>query len=310
MRSRVLVVLLALALGSSSTAIASAQAGTAGLSGTVTSESGQPLAGVCVDVFGEQGFGSARTGSDGSYTVSDLPAGEYAVGFNVCEEPLAGFAGEVYDDVSGGSERPTPVVLGEGSVTTGIDAVLMAGATLSGRVTADGDGRPLSGICVAAYSEQSGSVGLDRTDADGGYAITTLRGGDYQVVFNDCAAPFTFRSEAYDDVPTDGGFTGGPDGPGRAPTAVTVADRGQVGGIDAALAEGGSLAGTVKALHTGEPVDGVCVALLPVDPGDAYGPSGVGTTGFQPDGRATPGQYVVPSVAPGSYVLGFNPADF
>lgn len=66
--------------------------------------------------------------------------------------------------------------------------------------------------------------------------------------------------------------------------------------------------GTVTALHTGEPVDGVCVALLPGD-GDVFSsPTIAGFTGMQPDGTPYPGQYVVPSAAPGSYVLGVNPS--
>lgn len=284
-----------------------AQSSSASLSGTVTSETGQPLAGVCVDVFGEQAFTSATTGADGRYGIVELPPGEYVVAFNACEQPLDGFVSEFYDDVSG-NQPPTPVVLEAGTVVTGIDAELMPGATIRGKVTADSGGRPLPGICVAAFSEQAGTFGQDRTDANGDYALTTLRGGDYQVFFSDCSAPFTFLSEIYDDLPLNGGFGGGPDG--ESPTLVTVADRGQVAGIDAALTEGGSVTGTVTALHTGEPVNGLCVGLLSVDGDDFAGPSGLGFSGSQPDGTPSPGEYVVPSVPAGEYVLGFNPLQF
>lgn len=120
------------------------------------------------------------------------------------------------------------MLLESGQVAVDVAASLMVGARVSGRVSADADGRPLEGICVSAFSDETGSFGQDRTGADGSYAITTLRGGDYQVVFDDCSAPYTFLAKAYDDVPMDGGFLVGPGA--EQPTPVPVADRGQAGG--------------------------------------------------------------------------------
>ena len=46
-------------------------------------DSGQPLAGVTVQAAGVQGDEAAITGSDGTYTLSALPVGNYSLNFFV-----------------------------------------------------------------------------------------------------------------------------------------------------------------------------------------------------------------------------------
>ena len=302
MRSRLGVPLLALALAAGGAVPAAAQDGTASLSGTVTSAAtGQPLAGVCVEVQSETVSRSATTAADGTWRATGLPAGEHVITFNVCAEPLAGFAGEFYEDAASWADAD-PVVLRAGQQRTGVDAALEAAARISGRLTDDTTGQPLEGICVIAFDDQLGSFGQDRSAADGTYALESLRGGTYTVIFQDCSDPYTHLSEAYDDVPLEQFSTG------QEPTPVVVEDAQTRTGVDAGLQEGGSVAGTVVGQHHGQPLSNVCVALVQ---DGAQEPEAVTFSGYTPDFEAgpVPGGLVFPGVRPGSYGVLVNPLD-
>ena len=280
-----------------------AQSASSSVSGTVTDAGGQPLADVCVEVFGDSGGDTTLTDGEGRYVVEDLGAGEHLVSFNTCADPRPGLAAEYYDDAAS-VEGAEPVVLADGEQRTGIDAALQPGATISGTVTEQDTGDPLADICVVVFAEESGLLALDITDADGSYAMDTLHAGDYLVSFNDCADPFTHQAELYDDV-SEQEFAAG-----EQPTTVTVEAGGTASGIDAQLEEGGSLRGTVTGLHNGEPLSLVCVALTA--PGAAPAETdGLTFTGFEPtlDADPTPGEYVFPGVEPGSYDVVVNPVD-
>ena len=60
---------------------------------------------------------------------------------------------------------------------SGIDAELVTEGTISGRVTGP-DGEPVANVSVFAESE-SGSGGVDTTDADGRYQLYVLLGWHY-----------------------------------------------------------------------------------------------------------------------------------
>src|SRR5205814_6428912 len=82
----------------------------------------------------------------------------------------------------------------EGRVT-GIDAELAPGTSIVGRVI-DWNGNPLEGVCVAAWTPQSGGsarAGDARTDEAGDYTLVGLTpGAPHKVVF----------------APDDGGMSG------------------------------------------------------------------------------------------------------
>ncbi len=300
MRHRVLVGLLAIAMGlSSSTMPAGAQASTATVSGTVTDASGGPLEGVCVELYGQE-YMIAATDAQGAYRIEGAPDGDYLVAFNACTEPVAGHAAEFYDNAAGFSDA-SPVGVREGQARTGVDARLEDAATISGAVTDEGSGEELEGACVVAVEFEKGLFAQARTGVDGRYALANLRGGEYLVAFGDCSDPFNHMSEVYDHT-----LVGLPLPIDREPTTVTVGEGERVDGIDAALTEGGSVVGTVTTRHTGRPAGFVCVGLFGDDI-QSDSPDGVTVTGFRPDGSAAPGGYVLAGVEPGDYVVGFNP---
>ncbi len=149
MRHRVLVGLLAIAMGlSSSTMPAGAQASTATVSGTVTDASGGPLEGVCVELYGDE-YMLAATDAQGAYRIEGAPDGDYLVAFNACTDPVAGHAAEFYDNAAGFSDA-TPVAVRDGEARTGVDARLEDAATISGAVTDEGSGEELGNACVVA----------------------------------------------------------------------------------------------------------------------------------------------------------------
>ena len=122
-----------------------------------------------------------------------------------------------------------------------------APGSIAGTVT-DVNGQPVANACVGAQldSQLPGySLSGQETDADGHYAISNLPAGKWVVSFEGCG--LDFAPEFYDDKPSY--LTG---------DRVTVADDTTTTGVDASLAEGGKLAGTVTG-PDGKPLADICI---------------------------------------------------
>lgn len=307
MRARVLVCLLALGGGLlTGVAPAGAQTGNGTLSGTVTDEQGEPVEGVCVEVFGaEFEYLTTETVEDGTWSVSVVTPDEYVVGFGTCGGSAPGFSPEWYDDARS-QEDATLVPVDTGQAVTGIDAVLAPSGSFSGTVVDDDTGEPLEEICVVAFESTTGAFGQTLTAADGSYLVEDLPAGDYMVIFGDCAEPFTYITEFYDDVAVVA------DQPETDPTPVTVASGEDTGGIDAGLAEGGAVEGTLTGLHTAQGQPLVCVGLYDADAQADDVPVALSFSGLVPApttdlADVPPGRFVLGGLAPGDYVLATNP---
>ncbi|GHG47875.1 hypothetical protein GCM10011331_09160 [Flavimobilis marinus] len=140
------------------------------ISGRVTTEGGDPVAGSWVYAYAPDGqwVGSAPTDASGDYVVAGLtPDTEYTVEFQDYSGTLVN---EYYDDVRNLADA-TPVPAG----STGIDAELATAATISGRVT-DEKGEPVVGTTVSAhsYNSLSDSGGYATTGDEGTYKISGL----------------------------------------------------------------------------------------------------------------------------------------
>lgn len=156
--------------------------GEGGVAGRVTAaDTGQGLADVLVVVSPVGVVGSpvaaTRTAADGSYLIATgLPGGAYTVQFRAAS---AGGAPNYRD-----ATFPQPVVVTEPELTRDINAVLLRGSTISGRVTAADSGAGLAGVTVIARGSGGAVAGSAATDATGAYAVEGLAPGLYQLEFD------------------------------------------------------------------------------------------------------------------------------
>ena len=188
------------------------------ISGTVYGGSGTatPLADMCVEAGGDGDgtdaggadwyyWGYAQTAADGTYTISNLPVSSdgYDVYFYDCAD--GGYMSQYY------GETVDPAV---GEPSTGVDAHMVLGATISGTVT-DASGHPVNDGCITIDDEYGDYEASGYTDASGAYSINGLATGSYTVVADDC----DYDNEPHDDLAetsaaesvTAGATTGGVD---------------------------------------------------------------------------------------------------
>ncbi|MGH2865413.1 MAG: carboxypeptidase regulatory-like domain-containing protein, partial [Solirubrobacteraceae bacterium] len=280
---------LAVSAGQTSGGIDASVHESAKISGTVTdAASGEPVTGVCVTATPAgtgAGIGSARTGGEGSYTISSgLSSGSYVVEFDpsCAHQYSPSYAGQFYN----GASSPASATLVSASTeasTSGIDAALQAPGTIAGTVTEAADGSPLSGICVDAAA-LDGASGYEQasTEANGGYSIAGLPAGSYKLEFDPgCGGSSAYATQLY----------GEEHGSTATPVAVSA---GLTTDANAALTASGTISGTVTS--DGSAVEGVCV-----DVASSTAPGSRWTT------TAGDGTYSVAGLPAGSYTVEFDP---
>lgn len=264
------------------TAVAADAAATATITGHVTREDdGAPVAGAAVYVSTTTGGFSfnATTDANGDYTVAGLAPGEYTVRF---EAIGTGLVSEYWNGANGWFSAQRIVITGDETVA-GIDASLQVGGSISGTVTRESDGSPVSSVIVRL---SDGSSGLPRsawTAADGSYSIRDLPAGNYTVQFAPMASS-GLASEYWDGANVV-----------SEATVVSVVPGESTRGIDASLAVlpvPATISGRVTNEADGEGASGY-VTLSTAD-GMTAGSGAIGSDG----------SYSV-SVAPGTYILHF-----
>lgn len=243
------------------------------ISGTVRlrNQHGQPLKGICVDATpsgqpdSEIDF-SGATNAEGRYSLKGLTAGRYAVSFSPGCNNNGNYLGQNY---------PHSVTVRLSQVKGGINAYLRPGGIITGTVTAKAGGARLAGICVSADDS------IAETGPDGTYAVDQLSPGKVQLQFSNCSNKGSFAPQFYPNQLDGAKAVSIKIGPGQV-----------VKGINAAMAPGGTISGTIT-LPSGDQPGGVCVQA-----------SG-GSEEQENDGFATThhGSYVVKNLAPDTYDL-------
>jgi hypothetical protein len=246
------------------------------IAGVVTNKQGHPLSFACVSVF------DARTGNQlpqsfdqgfvgkGRYKISGLAPGLYKVQINGC---IGKYGGQWYHGRRT-EAAADPVRVRAGQSTTGIDAALGIGGSISGLVVARATGNPVAKVCVDAFDAASQSFGFAETNKTGHYSMRGLSTGRYSVSFGPCSVKGPNLVALTRQVRV------------TAPHAVT--------GINARLAPGGAVSGTV--VSGSHPQRDTCVEVVPVNP---LGSFGFGFTGSD-------GSYTATGLAAGQYQVFFN----
>jgi len=259
----------------------------ASISGTVTGPGGGPLENIEVSVYAQSAgsqfwdwVNSSSTDATGHYTVPDLAAGTYRVGF----DDFAGavFLSEYWNDKPS-VEQADDVTVVAGTARTGINAALARTSTVSGTVTDGAIG--LGDISVTAYDATSQEeVAFASTAPDGTYTLTDLPAGTYKIGFDDFSGNHV--GEYWNDRSSLA--TADP---------VVVAASTDVTGKNAVLSTPGRITGTVTAPGGGA-VSGAFVTAYQLD--DGFWDEVASAT------TAANGTYTVAGLATGTYRVGFT----
>ncbi|MCW2988839.1 MAG: hypothetical protein JWM24_1777 [Solirubrobacterales bacterium] len=256
------------------------------ISGTVTAAGGgAPIAEVevCAEGTGVTGgFKCTETAGDGHYTIASLPAGSYKVEF--WPQNGTNYISQYYDGKPTRSQA-TPVTVSDGVDTPGIDAALVEGGRIAGRIT---DATTKSGIvgiiaCASLVDEEFGRC--VEAGSGGEYTIAGLTAGSYEVFFFDVgeeegAGEYLsqlYRNGQMELVPVTLGST--------------------TSGIDAALTKAGQITGTVTDALSGAGIGFSTVCARQAVTGETY--ECARTNGS--------GQYAIKGLPSGSYKVWFSP---
>jgi hypothetical protein len=191
-------------------------------SGKVTSaETGKPLKGVdaCYYDFAEFLVGCEPTNEKGEYKTPPIAYGEYRVLFASPPESGLNYAMQFYGGVASINDSPR-ITIEAGKLTTGIDAQMASGGSITGDVTDADSGKGLEGALVCALPG-FGEVGVcTTTDASGHYTIDGLDAIKYQVLFEAKG----YKWQYYEDVPQL-----------SEARSIAVSEGAVSGGVDAAM---------------------------------------------------------------------------
>lgn len=267
------------------------------IEGTVTeSIGGAPIQNIQVTAYRWNGSGFDSLSSDssdinGAYSIGGLPAGLYRVQFEDTFGNL--YVTETYNNVPGRAyDVGDNLSLSTAQTITGIDAALDVGSTISGTVTAQTGGAPIDGVSVLAY-RWNGSwwdwAESTSTDFTGSYEIGGLPAGTYRVSFWDWND--VYIKEVYDDFIGDV-YDGGSD--------LVIGAGAFVTGIDAALAMGSTIEGTVTEIDGVTGIVGVYVR--------AFRWTGSYWSSSWSDQTDASGAYAISGLPAGAYRIWFSPS--
>ena len=197
------------------------------ISGSVLSSPADAQAGACAEAMQTSGFGfnQSNTGLDGTFSITNLPPGDYQVLFGDpgCSDSEPNLAPGWFQNQAR-QQTATVVTVAAGSTTVLGAETLTIDGSISGTVTASGGG-PLGGVCVAAMQTGIGMSSVySVTGTNGTYSIIDLPPGHYRVQFTSGCGAAGYKTQWWNDKPTR-----------TAATIVTVATATATTGIGASM---------------------------------------------------------------------------
>jgi hypothetical protein len=220
----------------------------------------------------------AVTDARGRYAIGPLAAGSYLVRFNDCLRGL--HVEEWYEDAA--DAAGATVVRVKNGVTPKVNARL-APRAIAGVVTDEATGAPIADVCVSVYDENLEWVAGGATGVDGRFILGIPLPGSYKVNLQHCSFPVVYAEEWYEDAAI------------AEEADLVEVTTGLVSGVDAALAVGGAVVGTVTEASSGAPLENACVE---VDDGDGVTLQSVRT--------AADGSYRIGGLGTGTYYVYFQ----
>ncbi|MGC8915609.1 MAG: carboxypeptidase regulatory-like domain-containing protein [Thermoanaerobaculum sp.] len=252
------------------------------ISGTVTdAATSQPLGGVALYLYKDNDFYNwVNTGSNGAFQFSQLTPGTYFLRTfkeGYLDQLYQGIPCEEWCDPFAG----TPIVLGDGTHLGGIDFALQPAGSISGTVTEQVTGTPLSAI-VNVYDQSGQWVTYAVTDFDGTFRISDLESGTYYAL----AFATDHATVIYDGIictntcdPTSG-------------TPIAVIQGQETAGVSFSLPRMGAIAGQVTDAATHFPISFTAISVFKSD-GTFAGYDYTDAMGSFNIGGLAPGTYFV-----------------
>jgi len=249
----------------------------ASISGNITNALKANLGNILVIAKRNNETYTGYTDNQGKYSVGSLPAGTYTLAFS---DGSGKYLPQSWNNKTG-AQSPTTVTVKAGEKSTGKNAILVVGATISGTVRGAGN-QTLSDVAVNAYNSKGALLRMSFTDAQGNYSLPGLATGSVAIRISPIGLE-SYAPEWYNNKYT------------LATASLVAVKAGQsVTAKDVVLEAGGSISGKVTA-SAGFTSSNYVLAK------QAGSQEGFADAVVNPDGT-----YKLSNLAPGSYKLVFS----